>query len=82
MIYHRMYLETDCDEFRNTAQYWINQTLNFASFEDGLAGYKSRVIDGWVCDYSLLMGISGIGLVFLSYLENDLQAWDEMLLLS
>ena len=82
MIYHRMYLETGRDEFKEATLFWIDQTLNHSHFADGLAGYKSFVIDGWECDYSLLMGISGIGLVLLSYLEDNQQKWDEMFLLS
>ena len=81
MIFRRMYLETKEDAFKETTRYWINQTLNFSRFEDGLAGYKTFFKDEWKCDYSLLMGISGIGLMLLSYLEDDQQKWDEMLLL-
>jgi len=82
MIYRRMFLETRHDEFKQAIPYWINQTLNFSRFEDGLAGYKTSVKNEWVCDYSLLTGISGIGLALLSYLEDDQQDWDEMFLLS
>ncbi|MDR1091722.1 MAG: lanthionine synthetase C family protein [Prevotella sp.] len=82
MTYRRMFFETQRDEFKDTALFWINQTLDFSSHEDGLAGYRTFVKDCWKCDYSLLTGISGIGLVLLSYLEDDQQEWDEMLLLS
>jgi lantibiotic modifying enzyme len=82
MIFHRMYLETHDDEFKEATLYWLNQTLNFSSFTDGLAGYKSYELSGWKCDYSLLMGISGIGLVFTSCISKDMQTWDEMFLLS
>jgi len=67
MIFRRMYIETKREEFKDATQYWINQTLNYSRFEDGLAGYKTRNKDEWKCDYSLLTGISGIGLVLLSY---------------
>ncbi|MDR0230817.1 MAG: lanthionine synthetase C family protein [Dysgonamonadaceae bacterium] len=83
MIYHRMYFETHCDEFKDATYYWLNQTLNFSCFEDGLAGYKTFMQNGWKCDdYSLLTGISGIGLVLMSCISTDLQTWDEMFLLS
>ena len=82
MIFRRIYFETHREEFKEAYRYWVNQTLNFSRFEDGLAGYKSLVKDGWKCDYSLLTGISGIGLVFLSYLQDDQQEWDELFLLS
>lgn len=82
MIYRRMFLETGRNEFKDAIAYWINQTLNHSCFEDGLAGYKAFVLGEWVCDYSLLMGISGTGLVLLSYLKDDKQHWDELFLLS
>ena len=83
MIYRRMYLETHHDKFKESIDYWIQQTLNFSHFEDGLVGYKTLVKDGWKCDdYSLLTGIAGIGLVLMSYLNNDQQDWDELFLIS
>jgi lantibiotic modifying enzyme len=82
MIFRRMYLETKRNEFEDAAQYWVNQTLNFSRFENGLAGYMTLYSDDWKCDYSLLTGIAGIGLVLLSFLENNQQTWDEMFLLS
>ena len=82
MIYRRMFFEACRDEFKDTALYWVNQTLNFSRFENGLAGYKTFAKGEWECDYFLLSGISGIGLVLLSYLQNDQQNWDEMFLLS
>ena len=82
MLFRRMYLETGRNEFKEATSYWIQQTLNFSNFEDGLVGYKTLLRDGWICDYSLLTGIAGVGLVLFSYLENDLQNWDELFLLS
>jgi len=82
MIYRRMFLETFQEEFKNATTYWITQTLHFSRFEDGLAGYKSFMSGKWVCDFSLITGIAGIGLVLLSYLEDSQQDWDEMFLLS
>jgi len=82
MIFRRMYLETGREELKEATSYWIQQTLNFSRFEDGLAGYKTVEKDGMKCDYLLLTGIAGIGLVLLSYLENNLQTWDELFLLS
>jgi lantibiotic modifying enzyme len=82
MIYNRMFLETRRNEFKEASNYWLGQTINFSQFSDGLVGYKTCRLDGWICDYSLLTGITGIGLVFLSCLKNDKQMWDEMVLLS
>ena len=82
LIFRRMYLETCIEEFNEATNYWITKTLDFAHFVDGLAGYKTKLASEWKCDYSLLTGISGIGLVLLSYIENNQQKWDEILLLS
>lgn len=83
MIFKRMYIETGNDLFLETAYKWINQTLNFSKYSDGLAGYKTLWMNNeLIRDFSLLTGISGIGLVLLSFLENDMQDWDELFLLS
>jgi len=82
MIYHRIYSETRHHEYMEAINYWQIKTLHFALHEDGLAGYKTILKDKWVCDYSLLKGISGIGLVLLSCITEDWQTWDEMFLLS
>lgn len=82
MIYIRMYLETEYPDFLLAANYWLNLTLNQSTFEDGLAGYKSFFSGDWHSDYSLLMGVPGIGLAFLSYLDKNLQDWDQVFLLS
>jgi len=82
LIYRRMFMETYRNQFKEATAYWIQQTLNFSCFDDGLSGYKTQHKNEWICDYSLLTGISGIGLVLLSYLENNQQTWDEMFLIS
>lgn len=81
LMFRRIYLETQLDIFKETCNYWIEQTLEYARFPDGAVGYKAYTGE-WINDYSFLMGITGIGLTLLSYLENDSQDWDEILLLS
>lgn len=81
MIFRRMYLETKNIIFKKTYDYWLEQTLHKSVFSDGLAGYKSLIEKKWVNDYSLLTGIAGIGLNFISYLSNDEQEWDSLFLL-
>ena len=82
LIFRRMYIETKNVLFLETARHWINQTLDYATYADGLAGYKTWWIEKWIRDFSLLNGISGIGLTFLSFLSDDSQDWDELFLLS
>lgn len=81
MIYRRLYIETKNKLFLDAVHYWIQQTIYFAQFRNGLAGYKSLNINKWDNDYSLLGGIAGIGLSFISYLKEDCQFWDEVFLL-
>ena len=82
LIYRRMYLETAIEQFKEATDFWIKQTLSFSEHEDGLVGFKTYMKGEWIGDYSLLTGVSGIGLVLLSFISNDSQDWDEMLLLS
>ncbi len=82
MIYNRMYINTGLKVFLDTANYWMEQTLSYSWFEDGLAGYKSYESGEWINKDSLLEGITGIGLIMISWLSKDKQAWDELLLLS
>ena len=82
MVFRRLYLETGEKIFYNAWIHWIDFTLNFKRFDDGLAGYKTFESYKWQNDISLITGISGIGLTFLSFIRNDLQEWDELFLLS
>lgn len=84
-IFNRFYKETGIKEFDVARWYWLKQTLEMAKFNDGLAGYKSwRGEYGWQNDYGFLEGISGIGLVLLGFLTDDIEnlRWDRCLLLS
>lgn len=82
LIFRHLYLKTGIFDFYKAMNYWINKTLQFAVFPNGLSGFMTYNSNNYCCDYSLLTGISGVGLVFLSYLENDNQPWDELFLLS
>lgn len=82
LIFRHLYLKTGILDFYRAMNYWIEQTLGFATFPNGLSGFMTYSINKYCCDYSLLTGISGVGLVLLSYLENDDQPWDEFFLLS
>jgi lantibiotic modifying enzyme len=71
-IYRRMFHYTQMDKFKNAADYWYDETLKMAKFDDGLAGFKSYQgsDDGWVNEYGLLEGIAGIGLSLISALPG------------
>ncbi len=83
-MYRNLYQTTKNIEFVKTADYWLNITIQMAKYTDGAAGYKAwRTAEygGPVKTYSLLEGIAGIGLVFLSIKEKEI-TWDESLMLS
>jgi len=83
MFFNRIYKETGHELFLTATTYWIEETLRYATFEDGLVGYKTYTKEIDINpDYSLLTGITGIGLVLLSYITQDKQKWDELFLLS
>lgn len=78
MIFRRMYIETLHNEFKTASQYWLEKTLFFLQSPQ----YNTSVENGHIVDSSLLTGISGIGLVLLSCLNEDEQKWDNIFLLS
>ena len=81
MMFRRFYLETQEKIFHDAWIHWINFTLNFKRFDDGLAGFKTFESGEWKNDFSLLTGISGIGLALLSFVRDDSQEWDELFLM-
>jgi lantibiotic modifying enzyme len=84
-IFNRMYINTGVSEFGEASEYWFNQTLKIARFDDGLAGYKvwrAEKYGGCTNDYGFLEGIAGIGLALISAVSDIEPKWDECLLLS
>ena len=43
MIFRRMFLETNRNEFAEATQYWLHRTLQLSTFDNGLAGYKTFI---------------------------------------
>jgi lantibiotic modifying enzyme len=86
-IYHKMYRHTGEPLFSDAADFWYKETLAMATFEDGLAGYKTYMGSGpdngeWYNVPGLLEGVSGIGLSLISAVAGFEPVWDEALLLS
>lgn len=83
-VFYRMWWNTRLPEFKQAADYWIEQTLKMAHFDDGLSGYKTwhGLDNKFNNEYNLLEGITGIGLVLLSYYYEIEPTWDQCLLLS
>lgn len=85
-IFYRMWWNTKLSEFKDAADYWFEETLKMAKFENGLAGFKTlHTHEGkpsWENDYEFLTGVAGIGLALLTYYYELNPEWDECLLLS
>ena len=80
LLYKKFYLYTKIDSFLESSNYWANWTLNQLKEKDYL--FYDRYQDSWKQDYSLLNGLSGVGLALLSYISDEERAWDECLLLN
>jgi len=84
-IYLNLYSQTMIDEFKETADYWHNITLQMAKYPDGLAGYKywrGEKHGGYENCNTLLEGVAGIGLALLSYIGKSNISWDDCLMLT
>ncbi|NOU16126.1 MAG: lanthionine synthetase C family protein [Bacteroidales bacterium] len=82
-IFNRLYQETNIIEFKKAAQFWYEKTLQFATFNNGCAGYKSYDSDNkWIKNYGLLEGAAGIGLSLMSAISENEPSWDNCFLLS
>ena len=82
LMFLKMYKNTGIEYFKNVYEFWFNKTLSMASYEDGLAGYKTRMAYEDINDHTLLTGIAGIGLALLSLISKEDLFWDECFLLS
>lgn len=80
-IFFRMFLKTGNHCFEEACHYWLKKTLSLGNEPTGIIGhvfpenYNSQPLD-------LLIGISGISTVILSFLNPDLISWDESIFLS
>lgn len=84
-IYRRMYFETGNPLYYETSMHWINETLKMGNEDDEKQiGYKTYFQGKYYpCDNSLLSGLSGIGMVLLSFLcDEKKSSWDKLFLLS
>jgi hypothetical protein len=83
-IFKFIYSKTKNEIFREAADFWFNEGIKKATFDDGYAGFK--IWDGgkkqWFNELSLLEGVSGIGLALISFLSEDKINWDECLLIN
>jgi len=81
-LFNRFYHKTQEPDLKEAANYWINETIKMAKFEDGLAGYKAwHGKKGWNNCTGLLEGIAGIGIVLISAINENETPWDACLLM-
>lgn len=84
-IYSSIYRITKNKIFKKSKEYWLEQTVQMAKFEDGYGGFKylsNTKNETWKNSYNLLNGSAGIGLAIISNLYENVPSWDECLLLS
>lgn len=76
MVFNRFYWETKMPVFKETATYWIDETIKMAN-ADG----HYKCLDE-VNRYSLIEGTCGIGLALLGHISDEEPTWDRCFLLS
>ncbi|MFC2096537.1 lanthionine synthetase C family protein, partial [Bacteroidota bacterium] len=84
-IYNRMYNYTGIEEFKDSATFWFNRTLDMATHKDTFSGFKAfrtEQYGGPYEDFGFLEGVAGIGLTLISAISDIEPVWDECLLLS
>ena len=83
-IYNYMFKQTGEKLFKETADYWLEKSLEIAIHSKGNAGYmkwQGGENEGWKNETNLLEGIAGIGLAIISYLAPFETSWSECLLI-
>lgn len=83
-IYNRLYNESGEQIFKDSAEYWLEQTFQMARFDDfaGFKVWRSESDGGWNNDAGFLEGLAGIGLVLISTISEIDPLWDKGLLIS
>jgi lantibiotic biosynthesis protein len=82
-MYNKLWHSTHQAVFKMACDFWMQRTLDMATYTDGMAGHKKYTGTEGVFESTpaLLDGIAGIGLVLLSYLTGDF-SWDYCLMLN
>jgi lantibiotic biosynthesis protein len=82
--YKTIYELTKEEIFIETANYWLQVTLDLGNHEDGYGGYKTYFSSNNTYENNggLLEGATGVALVFLETLMGKSLAWKKSLMLS
>ncbi len=82
LLFYKMAILSEHDEFLDASVYWTRATLDHGQNESPTAGYLFLTTgDRYVPGYSLLEGITGVGLTLLALLDADTLGWEQGLLL-
>lgn len=81
-IYNRMYQKTNILAFKDSALYWLKETLKMGNNPNEFAGYIFIHSGHYTSNFSLLSGVSGVGLSLLATIDSSEPKWDECLMLS
>lgn len=81
-IYKYMFDQTGHQDFRDTDNFWLSQTIAMAEHEGGPAKYKYLSDKGFRIDYTLLNGLTGTGLALLAAERpSEYSEWHRLLLM-
>ncbi len=85
-IFNSIYKMTDSEEFRRAAEYWTDLTLSIklADKGKGLAGYLfpgTKIDKCWIRNPYMLEGSTGVGLFYLSLLNEEQSALKKLFML-
>lgn len=80
-IFNKIWKSTKKLEFLSARDFWLKETIKYADLNDSSITYKWFNYDtkSYEKDYHLLSGQAGIGMAFLSYLNDDF-LWDNCLM--
>jgi hypothetical protein len=81
-IYNRMYQQTNMSIFKDLAIYWLDETLKMGQKSEQFAGFQFMHTGNDILNFSLLNGLSGVGLSLLSMIDSTEPKWDECIMLS
>ncbi len=85
-LFNRIYQATGDPVFRDTALFWIEQTLALRKPGQGVGGFEAWTVGenstdlDWRPDPGFLTGASGVGLVLLGAASSVEPEWDRVLL--
>jgi len=82
LIFYKMAILTGHDELLDAAGHWARATLDHGQKPDAAAGYLFLTTgDHYISSWSLLEGITGVGLTLLALLDADTLGWEQGLML-